>query len=179
MADYGCQNPELSQTLARSPRLDATSDIRDILHMAPFLYGKPISSKADITDGVRLSPVVRSRGLVLVCYMHYLPQLCGRDRVFDLAASCVASILRALYCATVQKTGSALEYHARETSYKTAASYSEALKELQLALDDPQRSFSAEVLCATILLCAYEVRHPAYLVDIYVLPLYCGINQLF
>lgn len=150
------------------PRLDATSDIRDILQLAPFLCGKPVGSKADITDAVQLSPVVRSRGLVLVCYMHYLPQLCGRDRVFDLAASCVASILRALCSAPVQKTGSALEYRTRETSHKTAALYSEALEELQLALNDPQRSLSAEVLCATILLCAYEVSLslPAYLVDI-------------
>lgn len=81
-------------------------------------------------------------------YLYDLPSRSGHDELLDSAIKCVASGLRWLLSGSERPA---------EMDAKTLALYGEALRRLQLALQDPVESKSSHTLCATQLLFLFEV----------------------
>lgn len=80
-------------------------------------------------------------------YSFHVPYRSGHDAL-DRAVECVIAAFHGLYLSDASRSLSALV---------PLSLYTRALISLQHALDDPKRSHSAETLCATQLLCIFEV----------------------
>lgn len=158
--DYDPQSCALTSRRPGSPGLDVTADVRDILHLAPFLCSELIARKSQIGNTRQFSPFALSGGRDLVSYMHYLPQTCGGGGVLDIATSCVAQAVRKLCTEHFQLRLHPSEASEQDETRHLQALYAEALKRLQLALQDSECSLQVETLCATILLCTFEVCPP-------------------
>jgi hypothetical protein len=79
-----------------------------------------------------------------VSYVTHVPCRLGYEVALDHAVQCVVAAFHALNSQSSSKQ-------------KTLSLYMRALNSLQQAIDDPERSLSAETLCATELLCLFEV----------------------
>lgn len=90
-------------------------------------------------------------------YLTLLPSRAGHSAVMDACVHALAAIAR-LYYETTMNKGLALEEIAELDEYdRVLCLYNRALKFLRQALDDPDESVSSETLCATELLCCFEV----------------------
>lgn len=97
------------------------------------------------SDGLNMTLTVSQR---MVSYMFELPARVGRSEVLDTAIASVATALRRRHAAMT---------HTQDFDPDTLSLYGRALSMLQRALDDDRQSSKPEVLCATELLCIFEV----------------------
>lgn len=125
------------------PQFDSSADYRDLVALAIRTTSR---HEVCIQQGV---PVVMFPGDRLSLYISHLPRRAGHNIALDSAVKCVSSAFRRLYLP--------LDVD-RVVSLRTSRSlYSQALQNLQRALRDPQEAVSAETLCASDLLCMFEV----------------------
>lgn len=133
-----------------SPRVGATSDVRDVLYLAPSLGRNNNGSEAIIG---KLPLYMGSMAKLRNSYMAFLPAMAGYEIALDKAVQCVAAALREIYCKREYPSSSL------QARWQSVNLYIEALKHLQVAINDRRRSVSSEILCATLLLCFYEVSN--------------------
>lgn len=95
----------------------------------------------------------------VMSYLTHLPIRVDQDPTLDLAIHCVAFTLKGF----IEHDFTEAKFEMTDT--KLLVAYCQALNGLQRALQDPQRSKSATVLCITKLLMLFEVR--------------CKVNTLF
>lgn len=129
------------------PQFVGTLDVRDLIHLAPSLA----TATHTVEPSADWYEFIRARVRELTSYIFYLPSRSGHDNALDSAIRCTASGFREF----AQSGSDSLSLF--RTGEKSVALYTSALRELQTALQDPKRSTSAEVLCATELLCIFEV----------------------
>lgn len=130
--------------------------IRDILYLIPILanYGGGDTLGVNSADSYEF---LRAQSRELASYVFHLPGRVGVDITLDSASQSVAAILRDVYL-YIQSESSAPFC----VSSTTLATYMRALRILQEALYDRQRSMSAEVLCATEMLCVFEASRSIF-----------------
>lgn len=133
------------------PQFVGTIDIRDLVDLLPAL-ARATHSVEQRSDWQEF---IRARVRELTSYIFYLPSRSGHDPALDSAIRATASGFREF----AQHGGDMPSLF--RTRHKSLSLYMEALAELQKALENPVRCTSAEVLCATELLCIFEVR-PAF-----------------
>lgn len=103
------------------------------------------SSRLTSSDGLNMTLAISQR---MVSYMFELPARVGRSEVLDTAVASVATALRWRHTSQTQT---------QAFDPDTLSLYGRALRMLQRALEDDQMSTAPEVLCATELLCIFEV----------------------
>lgn len=84
-------------------------------------------------------------------YLYHIPCRAGHDQALDSAVKCVASALRWRYAVAATKEDLL-------PPQKLLVYYGEALRDLQVAVNDPIKSLSAETLGASALLFLFQVR---------------------
>lgn len=146
--------------LSASAQFNATADVADILYLAPVLFSQPVRQNLDPMSTEYATSHATLQGRELVSYMQHLPRTCGHNELLDSSMRCVAEALR-IQCMKMPQYEHSVTDVVSSKRYKTMlVFYSAALAQLQLALNDPERSVAVETLCATILLYAFEVRSP-------------------
>lgn len=159
---YGNQPPPgsascISPRPSASPRHSATSDVADIIYLAPLVFSNPVRHDVDPTSSEYVPSYMVSQGKEILTYIDYLPSACGHSDVLDGSMRCVADAMR-IQCIKAshgQSPASSIVSHQKYNSMR--ASYSKTLKKLQRALDDPEQCVATETLCAAILLYTFEV----------------------
>lgn len=141
------QGERVSRFQRQHPRVAGSSDMRDILYLSPMLT---TSTRSEAKRDNNISEFTLSRTRELTSYLFHIPSRAGHEPCLDIAVSCLAASLRELFSQNQQQGNI-------QVQERTLSLYSTALKQLQEALNDPIRSRSAETLCATELLCIFEV----------------------
>lgn len=149
MADSGF-GFRLSRDPVDTSKLACTADMKDILFLAPILFTQARLDMGRKPNEFTDYAVLRS--LEMAPFIFSIPNRLGREPALDSAVRCFASALRELDPRT-----QAYRQQSTVSKVKTLSSYSFALRKLQEALNDPVRSLSAETLCATQMLCSFEV----------------------
>lgn len=90
-------------------------------------------------------PFPPSSAYAIARWLPFLPAVYGQDRTLDATVRCFV----AHHIGNMTQDLQAVRY--------ARSAYVEALNSLQKALFNPFESVSAEVLCAVLLLCMYEV----------------------
>lgn len=152
----------ITKAVSFSPESATLSDIRDIMLLAPLLFGRPWGSDGyvdpDPAAAGYTSSFMMSQGRGLVSYVHHLPRACGHSKLLDISMQCVAEALRQRVVKVTPKQATDVDVLIMTPRHdKMLASYSKALEMLQRALNLLEESVSAETLCATILLYTFEV----------------------
>jgi hypothetical protein len=129
------------------PRFAATAESRDLVLLAP-LTAVHLSRTAIKYVSANISQFILSPDEERSSYVFHVPYRSGHDDALDRAVECVIAAFHGLYLSDASRYLSVLV---------PLSLYTRALISLQHALDDPKRSHSAETLCATQLLCIFEV----------------------
>lgn len=133
--------------------------IRDILYLAPTMANVGFKADESTSGDVAIyDSYLFSRGGELVSYALHLPSRMGSEPALDAAVECMAVLLRELHQYLLRPTWGRTESNRMfRPCQKTVSIYARALKDLQLALYDDERSRSGETLCAAELLIVFEV----------------------
>lgn len=132
------------------PQFVGSEDVRDILYILPFM-----TDAHYYIDGIKIAgreDHVYFGGAEIAAYVEFLPARVGYDACLDTALKSVASLFRDL---NLNQTDPPVRDSVVKKS--TMSTYIRGLELLQVALDDPRRSNTAEILCATELLAVFEV----------------------
>lgn len=130
---------------------NGSSDVRDLLYLVPLMNSTLKSTSDDPRKAVRMM----TEGM-----LGYLPSRAGHNLALDAAAGCVAAAVRnACETSAVAQTDCLF---IEKANTKTLKLYAYALQCLQRAVNDPEQSVSSETLCATELLCYFEVSLAIY-----------------
>ncbi|CEJ93764.1 hypothetical protein VHEMI09333 [[Torrubiella] hemipterigena] len=142
--DYGLPLWDTPTVVPSSTRMD----IRDLLYLAPTLIeARSLFGPAQTYH----SEYSRMHTRELATYAQYLPARIDYDETLDCAIQCASASLREFSAHIVtHDTPFVL------TNPAVLAAYSRALNSLQRALRHPERSKTAEILCATKLLMIFE-----------------------
>jgi hypothetical protein len=89
-------------------------------------------------------------------YMAFLPSRAGKNGALDAATHCLSAAVRWYYVNAFREHGGDDSYFG-ESETEVLEQHTRALGQLCQALDDPKESLSSETLCATQLLCCFEV----------------------
>lgn len=141
-----CQWPEFLVVRPRSllPAL-SWAHVQDLLLLIPRTApGIEIREYISV-DGLHMTLSISHR---MTSYIHQLPARLGHNEALDKAVASVAAALRWRHTTKTED---------QAFTPTTLSLYGQALQLLQHALDDAEISSSPEVLCATELLCIFEV----------------------
>jgi hypothetical protein len=125
------------------PQFNGTVEGAELLLLAPLTTIHIGRAAREYLSANLLRFILPSRGEE-ASYVTHVPCRLGHEVALDHAVQCVVAAFHALHSQSSSKQ-------------KTLSLYMCALKSLQQAIDDPERSLSAETLCATQLLCLFEV----------------------
>lgn len=120
--------------------------VQDLLHLVPHTTPDFIVEGYATPDGVLYMTLFYR----MKAYLFELPARVGHNEALDSAVACVAAALRLRHGLQIGD--------ASFTQY-TIRLYGQALRMLQRALQDTRTSCSPEILCATELLCVFEVSN--------------------
>lgn len=138
-------------SIPRSPPADVqlcgTAASRDLVLLAPITTIYIGHASLDYISA-NISRLILSSD-ELSSYVSHVPYRLGQGGTLDVAVDCVVAAFHHLYMTPASQSCSA---------HNTISLYTRALKSLQNALYEPEQSLSADTLCATVLLCIFEVR---------------------
>ncbi|QKX63076.1 uncharacterized protein TRUGW13939_10244 [Talaromyces rugulosus] len=124
------------------PRFNGTVEGAELLLLAPLTSVHIGRAAREYLSSNLLRFILPSLGEE-ASYVTHVPCRLGHEVALDHAVQCVVAAFHALHSQSSSKQ-------------KTLSLYMRALNSLQQAINDPERSLSAETLCATELLCLFE-----------------------
>ena len=140
-----------SNTMPRHlPQFGGSKDSFDLQYLTPLLMEKQGGNGLYMNQFI---PYITSMNI------GFMPSRAGHNTALDTAMTCVVRGIRELL-----KHGSRGKwdtFYLANPSVGLTRSYTTAVASLRLALDDPRQSSVPELLMAALLLCCFEVYHPA------------------
>ena len=122
----------------------ALQDMHTLFYILPKL---PMVPSTDLRLSMRVTTAT---------YMAFLPSRAGKHSALDAATHCLAAAVRWCYANDLKGQGEC-DSQFGQSETEMLQHHSRALGKLRRALNDPKESLSAETLCATALLCCFEV----------------------
>jgi hypothetical protein len=136
------------RSLPADVRFCGTAASRDLVLLAPITTIYIGYASVDYISA-NILWFILSSDRELSSYVSHVPCRSGYDNTLDSAVDCVVAAFHHLCLPLASQSLPARN---------TISLYTGALRSLQNALYEPERSLSAETLCATVLLCIFEVR---------------------
>lgn len=138
------------------PQFSASRSVRDLVNLAPLIgnilkkHVATIETRAWAPTQIRIQTSVQA-------YLVYLPSTVGYNAALDSATKCVAAALQVIYSEKDSRTTFFLNDLPDQRWNHVLPLYSTALKHLRSGLKSPTQSTTPEILCASLLLCYFEV----------------------